>query len=454
MSKPTLNPVLKPFWTTRARNKVLYGGRSSSKTWDASGMACFLGNKYKLKFLCTRQFQNRIEESVYTNIKQQIDRFNLQDNFSILKNKITNNNTGSEYIFYGLWRHIDEIKSTEGVDILWIEEAHNLTEEQWKVLEPTIRKESSEVWIIFNPNLVTDFVYQRFIVDPPKNTLIRKINYDENPFLSQTMIDLIEEKKEEDYDEYLHIYEGVPLEDDEDSIIKRSWVEAAIDAHIKLGFEPEGKKRVGFDVADDGNDMNALAYNYGNVIQDVQEWKGLEDELLKSCSRVYNYAYNLRAEVDYDAIGIGAFVGAKFKELNEGKGFPVKYYKYVAGGEVAKPDNEYMPGRTNRDFFENKKSQDWRNVSNRFFKTYKMINGEATYPVDELISISSSINDLEKLKTELSTPKKTYSKRGKEMVERKEDMLKRGVKSPNKADAVIMSLCQREHELIDYSKLV
>ncbi|MDS1325711.1 PBSX family phage terminase, large subunit, partial [Klebsiella pneumoniae] len=103
-----LNPVLRSFWTTQARNKVLYGGRSSSKSWDAAGIAIFLSNKYSLRFCCARQIQNKIEESVYTLLKIQIDRFGLRHRFRILNNKIINRATGSEFVFYGLWRNIEE----------------------------------------------------------------------------------------------------------------------------------------------------------------------------------------------------------------------------------------------------------------------------------------------------------------------------------------------------------
>lgn len=186
---PTLNPVLRPFWQARrapdgwpVRNRVLYGGRASSKSWDAAGFAIFLAQALKVKFLCARQFQNKIEESVYTLLVQTIDRFGLRAQFRILENKIIHRRTGSEFVFYGLWRHIDEIKSLEGVDICWLEEAHALTEDQWKILEPTVRKSGSQFWIIFNPKLSTDFAWRRFVSTPPPGTLIREINYTENPF--------------------------------------------------------------------------------------------------------------------------------------------------------------------------------------------------------------------------------------------------------------------------------
>jgi phage terminase large subunit len=149
----SLNPVLRDFWATKARNRILYGGRASSKSWDAAGFAIFLAQSCKVKFMCTRQFQNRIDDSVYSLLKIQIERFGLKSKFKVLENKIICLTTGSEFIFYGLWRSIDEVKSTENIDIHWSEEAHLLTEAQWAVLDPTIRKQGSQHWIIFNPRL-------------------------------------------------------------------------------------------------------------------------------------------------------------------------------------------------------------------------------------------------------------------------------------------------------------
>ena len=242
--KPTLNPALRSFWSAKGyRNRVLYGGRSSSKSWDAAGFATYLTNRYKLRVLCVRQFQNKIAESVYTLLKIQIERFGLDACFDVQRDKIISRETGSEFLFYGLWRSIDEIKSLEGVDILWIEEGHSLTEKQWEVLEPTIRKSGSQVWMIFNPRLASEFAYQRFVVNPPPDTLIRKINYNENPFLSKTLRKIIEALKAKDPEQYARIYGGEPDLDDEQSVIKRSWLMAAIDAHKTLGIEIRGTKR-------------------------------------------------------------------------------------------------------------------------------------------------------------------------------------------------------------------
>ena len=227
-----LNPALRSFWRTRADTRVLKGGRASSKTWDTAGMAVFFASQYKLKFLCMRQFQNKIQESVYSILCIQIERMGYSDEFEILKTSIVHKVTGSSFHFYGIHRNITEIKGFEGADIGWIEEAEGLTKEQWSVIEPTLRKEGAQAWIIYNPKFINDYVETNFKHDPVNGTIVEHINYDRNPFLSNTMQRKIDRLKDSDQEEYEHIYLGIPLTDDDRVIIKLSWIEAAIDAHI------------------------------------------------------------------------------------------------------------------------------------------------------------------------------------------------------------------------------
>lgn len=437
---PTLNPCLEDFWLTPARNRVLYGGRSSSKSWDAAGFAIFLSNSCKIRVLCTRQFQSKIEESVYTLLKIQINRFNLGHRFRILENKIINRYTGSEFIFYGLWRSIDEIKSLEGIDIHWAEEAHLLTEEQWEILNPTIRKQGSQHWIIFNPRLVTDFVYRRFVVNPPPNTIVRKINYNDNPFLSNTMHAEIEAAKAEDYENYLHVYEGNPKSDDEESVIKRSHVMAAIDGHSILGIEISGIRRIGFDVADAGKDYCAMVESYGSLNVWADQWKAKEDELLKSCSKVWAKARESNSLIVYDAIGVGATSGAKFNELNTSNKVRIEHQKFFAGGAVAKPDSQYQrSGIKNRDYFSNIKAQAWWLVADRFRNTYNAVRNGQSFNDDDMIFIDGNMPHLNQLIDELTSPKQDYDNAGRVKVEGKKDLSKRDIASPNLADAFIMA---------------
>lgn len=429
----SLNPNLKEFWRVKARNRVLHGGRSSSKSWDAAAMAVILGQNYKIRFLCTRQFQNKIEESVYSLLKSQIDRLGLTG-YKILKNKIIHTITGSEFLFYGLWRHIDEIKSLEGIDICWIEEAHNLSSAQWEILEPTIRKQGSQFWIIFNPKFATDFVWQRFVVKPPPKTIVRQINYPENPFLSDTILDVIEAKKAEDFDDYEHIYLGVPRNDDEGCIIRMSWLMAAVDADKTLGVDFTGPKNTGFDVADGGADLCATVGFNGSRVEYVEEWKAREDELDKSTYRALANARKIdqNCSVIYDSIGVGAGTGA----FLNGVGFK-DHMKFNAGGKVVNPKQLYCDIK-NADFFSNIKAQAWWLVADRLKNTYNAVHNGHTFAPDEMICISSECAMLDKMLTELACVKRDYDNQGRVKVESKKDLDKRDIPSPNLADAFIL----------------
>lgn len=434
----TLNPKLRSFWQNedgtlkKSRNLVLYGGRASSKSWEFCGRLAQIGQQYKTRVLCVRRFQNKIKDSVYTLLKDQIDNFKF-GGYSVQANSIHNAN-GTEIVFYGIERNITEIKSFEGADIMYIEEAQDLTKEQWEILDPTIRKEGSEIWISFNPKLITDFIYQRFIVNPPPNTRVKLINYLDNQFLSKTARDNIEAIKEEDPEQYQHIYLGTPLSDDDQAVIKRSWVEAAIDAHINLNIDMAGQNNVGYDVADSGSDKNAIAQFNGAICEYIEEWKAPEDELDKSALRAWSFVGE--GLLIYDSIGVGAHVGATLK--NKGH---KNHSKFNAGDAVYRPDKEYSPKITNKQKFENLKAQAWQDVADRLRNTFNAINKGMKFEPSDMISISGEIKELEALKTELCSPHKDYSKRGLDMVESKKDMAKRGIKSPNKADAFIMGAC-------------
>ena len=449
---PTLNPELRDFWRTRKLpdgtpviGRVLHGGRMSSKSHDAAGVAIARSNHHTERFLCTRMFQNRIADSVYTLLKDKISYFGLQSQFKIYADAIEHKYNDSLFRFYGIARNIDEIKSFEGATVWWNEESHNLTKPMFTTIRPTImRNENAEMWFTLNPQLMSDYSYQRLIAKPPKGFLVHQINYDRNPFLLESALRDIEAEFEEDPEEAAHIYLGQPKSDDTKSIIKRSWVEAAIDAHLVLGIDMSGARCVGYDVADDGGDRNCATVFDGGVAIQMDAWKAGEDELVKSAKRAWSHVGN--GKLLYDSIGVGAQVGSTLKEagINDG------HYKFNAGGEVIKPDEEYSPGITNKKKFENLKAQAWRDVADRFRNTFNAVNKGMKFDPSQLISISSEIDNLEELKTELCEPHKDYSKRGLDMVESKKDVKKRLEKSHDLSDSFIMGACP--HMINEQSK--
>lgn len=246
---------------------------------------------------------------------------------------------------------------------------------------------------------------------------------------------VIEAKKEEDEEEYAHVYLGVPLQNDDRAVIKRSWVEAAVDAHINLGIDISGARTVGYDVADSGEDKNAIVVMDGGIAVALEEWKAPEDALSESAMRAW--AHVAGGRLVYDSIGVGAHVGSTLKDAGKRTG----YYKFNAAGAVINPKSQYSPGIKNGEKFENLKAQAWQDVADRLRNTYNAINKGTKFSPDELISISSDLPHLERLKTELSSPRRSFSKRGLDMVEPKDALAKRGIKSPNLADAFVMAAC-------------
>jgi len=439
MPQASLNPALREFWETQARYKVLYGGRASSKSWDAAGYLANIAAHYPLRIVCCRQFLNRTGDSIYALLKSQIQRFGLSSKFDI-QSKVITSTAGAEISFYGLWRNIDEVRSLEGVDIILLEEAGDLTQEQFEVLDPTFRKPGFFFIVVFNPKERQSFAYQRFVVNPLPYSIVRKINYDENPFLDAEYIERVIEPAKAEEAIFNHVFLGEPLADSENAIIKSEWIRASIDAHIKLGIEVTGEWRLGYDVADGGKDACCTVSAHGSLVYGLDLWKGKEDELLLSTKRAYNTACFHNSCIGYDSIGVGADVGAKVKEINELRSTNIKATKYVASGAVRWPDAQYSnSGIKNKDFFANVKAQDWWGLADRFKNTYNAIKKGEAIADDKMIFIASSLPHLEALIDELSAPLKSYDLAGRVKVESKEDMAKRGIPSPNMADALLIA---------------
>ncbi|MBL4759631.1 MAG: hypothetical protein JKY80_02095 [Mariprofundaceae bacterium] len=272
--------------------------------------------------------------------------------------------------------------------------------------------------------------------------------------MSNTIIKVIEAAKYEDEDEYNHIYLGEPKTDDDRVIIKRSWIMSAIDAHKKLSIGTGGARRIGYDIADDGKDKNATVYVEGIVTLEIDQWQGVTDDLLGSCTRVYSNARKLQSDIYYDCIGVGASAGSKFKELNLNTRARIKYTPFRANGSIYKPDRDYEYGVINKDFFTNIKAQAWWTVADRFRNTHNAITKGQKFRDDELISISSDCKHIELLIDELSTPFKDFDSAGKVKVESKDDLAKRNVKSPNLAEAFIIAYSPIIEANIDYGLLL
>ena len=428
-----MNNVFRPF-LKKARYKIAYGGRGSGKSWSFAELLIELARRGGIRILCARELQMSMSDSVIKLLTDTIERKGYLHEFEVQNTSIRHRGSNAEFMFYGIKNNPTKIKSLEGVDICWVEEAEAVSKESWEILTPTIRKEGSQIWVSFNPKNILDDTYQRFVIKPPKNSIVIKVNYTDNPHFTETLREEMEADKVRDFELYRHKWLGEPVADSALAIIKPSWIEAAVDAHIKLGFEAQGQRILGFDVADEGDDANATILRYGSVVIDADEWRG--QDVIYSSDKVYTYAEAENAGlIVFDSIGVGAGVKAQFRRKT-GK---VQALGFNAGGEVLKKTARYIDGKTNGDMFSNLKAQSWWAVRDRFFNTWRAIEHGDVYPADQMISLSSSIKDLEYLKAELSRPQVDYDNNGRVKVESKKDLKKRGIPSPNKADALIMA---------------
>ena len=192
----------------KARYKVCLGGRGGAKSWGIARALLILGAKSPLRILCAREFQASIKDSVHKLLCDQIEALGLLPFYEITQTSIRGFN-GTEFAFIGLKNNPTNIKSFEGVDICWVEEAQTVSRLSWNVLIPTIRKQGSEIWISFNPDLETDETYQRFVVKPPRDCIIMRINWSDNPWFPETLRLEKDALKERDPAAYNQVWEGM-----------------------------------------------------------------------------------------------------------------------------------------------------------------------------------------------------------------------------------------------------
>lgn len=190
-----------------SRYKILKGGRGGAKSWGIARALLLLGSTKPLRVVCAREFQKSISQSVHALLSDQIVSMGLSSFYEVLNTEIRGKN-GTQILFAGLHHNVQNIKSLEGCDICWVEEAQAVSPSSWDTLIPTIRKEGSEIWISFNPELESDPTYQRFVINPPKNAIEITINWSDNPWFPQVLKDEKDDLMARDYDAYLNVWEG------------------------------------------------------------------------------------------------------------------------------------------------------------------------------------------------------------------------------------------------------
>lgn len=467
---------------SRKRFIVVVGGRGSGKSVQVLDIAMAGVKDLGDKVYCLREFQNSLEDSVHSLITTEYGRLGFEG-FST-QNNIIFHESGGEFKFKGLARNPASIKSAAGFRRFLVEEAQTISKESLEQLTPTARNKAraglplkflvdteeqenehisdiNQVQLIFiaNPASSADPFSQRFIV-PFKHELERhgfyedelhlivQMNHSDNPWFEESGL---EAERQYDFDNlpaasYRHIWEGDFNDHVDNALIPSEWFNAAIDAHIKLGFKPQGAKVAGHDPSDQGDDAKGFAMRQGSVVTCVKEITNAD--AYQGCDVALGWAFAEQADYFiWDADGLGATLRQHISNISSGKRCALQMFR---GSEsVDNPDvlysfdNKGVPIRNpakNEDVFRNKRAQYYWALRDRFYNTYRAVTRGEYIDPDQMISIDSSgVENIDALRSEVCRIPIKQNNNGYIQVMSKIEMRALKIPSPNMADALMMT---------------
>jgi len=452
------------------RIKIAVGGRGSSKSigvGDIMLMLCDHGER----ICCTREFQNSIDDSVHESLKQEIDRLGI-DGIETTNNNITSTNNG-EIFYKGLARNITSLKSIAGINRLWIEEGESVSEKSLRVLTPSVRSsvssnldddaEPPEIWITMNRNSRQDAISKKYLSRAEASLertgyyeddliMVVEVNYTDNPwFPPELEQERADDKANLSEDEYDHIWNGHYDETVERAIIKKAWFDAAIDSHIKLGIKPKGATVFSHDPADEGGDSKGYACRTGILYHDIGEIIAKDGN--EGCDEATALAIKYNSDLFvWDGDGMGALLRRQIADSFKGINCELRMYK--GSNEVEDKKSKYDglqslgskdKPKTNADTFYNKRAQYYMKLAQRFYNTWLAVTPTEEFPrgrhvdPDSIISISSDIKLIDKLRSEVCRIPRKPNGAGKIQLMSKQDMKqKHDIDSPGMADCLAM----------------
>jgi phage terminase large subunit len=461
MPEMTLPSKLLPLINKPKRFKIVIGGRGSGKSQSVGDICLMDAQTRGIKTACFREYQARMDDSVYALLVGEIRRLGLEG-FKVQSDAIQYNGQDA-FKFMGLARNPESVKSMYGFERFWVEEAQSISADSLKTLTPTLRAEDSEIWMTANPRSIADPFSQRFIKPFEKQLrsegyyeddihMIIWINYTDNPFFPAVL------EKDRAYDQanlttaqYRHIWLGDFYDEVEDSIIPVDWFESAIDSHIKLGWKAEGAIIASHDPSDTGGDSKGYAVRHGNVVLNVSEM--VTGESAEGMDWALDLA--LRDRADYfvwDCDGLGVSLKRQVDAALENK--KIDYVMYKGSESPEDADQPYSDGgsqraKSNRETFANKRAQYYWRLRDRFEATHRAVSkGEYINP-DEMISLSSGIEKLDQLRSEVCRIPLKRTNTGKIQIMSKIEMAKKPyeIPSPNMGDALMMSMFRPKPKL-------
>jgi phage terminase large subunit len=453
MSSFDIPEKLEPLLTKKKRFKIVIGGRGSAKSTTIAKIMLMKVETENADVLCLREFQASIEDSVHKLFSDQITKLDVCDRFYVTDKKIECISNGKGTRYKGAARNSSAIKSAEGYKYSWVEEAQTISDETLKLLIPTIREKDSELWFSANPGSANDAFSKRFInpflAEIEKNGyyeddlhIVIMINWRDNPwFPDELNSDRLWDYENLSRAEYDHVWEGKFYDSVNDAIIQPEWFDACVDAHIKLGITPRGVEVVAHDPADTGPDSKGLAYRHGILIKDVTEKH--DGTINDGGDWAIDYAINKHADAFiWDCDGMGVGLNRQVEQGLMPKNINIDMYKGSQSPRNPKSIYETIGGKvkTNEETFINQRAQGYWELRERMRKTYLAVEKGEYQDPDSLVSFDSNVELLSALRSELCRIPKVPNGAGKIQLMRKEDMKKKGIKSPNMADSVMMAM--------------
>ena len=398
-----------PLLTEKKRIKFFHGGRGGGKSYAFADALLMKGLQQPLFIACLREIQDTIKDSVHKLLSDRISAYDLEE-YEIKESEIVNRLNGTRFIFKGL-RDQDpqKIKSLEGVDIAWIEEAQTITKKSWDILSPTIRKDGSEIWISMNREEENDPLWVALAAQPDDRTMVVKVNYYDNPFCPEELKLQALSSKNKDWDEYLHIWEGEPVQQGDKKLISAKAVKRAYETKID-NVNSTQPLIVGCDPARFGDDACAICYRRGRQAYHLKTYR--KQSVVDVANILTSIVLNdkpVRINIDVGGLGAGVY------DLLVDRGYG-DIVRAVNFGSKAQDEERYG----------NRRAEMWARINN-------WLNGEL--PV--------SIIDKEQLLfTDLTAPEKKYDRLSRLLLEAKDDIKKRIGRSTDIGDALALTFAE------------
>lgn len=333
-TKIVLASVYKDLFNKKWRHIVYHGGRASGKSSATAYALLLRGRQSKLRILCTREFQNSIADSVHKLLKDLIEKHGFTD-YEVQRETIRNTITGTEFVFKGLRKDSQAIKSLEGIDICWIEEAQTISKGSIDILIPTIRKDGSQLIWTFNRTTELDPVYVELCLNPHEDTYVAQVNSDtleEIGQLPQVMIDEREKMKRNDPAMYSHIWLGQPMAQGDNAIIGREAILEAMDREVS----DDGAIEIGVDVARMGNDRTEFVKRKG--LREIERQTFQKLRTTEVCDQLEVFAkHDKSVLIKVDDTGVGCITHDTSILTPDGWKYPTE----LVGGDIVytKDDN-------------------------------------------------------------------------------------------------------------------